>query len=186
MTHGVLRSIQYYVNLVAAVLAIMQQQQGVQGAITFFREVSMAARITRQRPVFVRVTPEEYEKMQKQAATAGMSMSRYVAAAATKATIQAPPAVYLANDCDRCGLNVLPKEFDVITCLNAIARSLCDLDAAFQRSERNHRVDNRLLGDAAFELDKIWTELIYLNDFLGIEADDDDDDGLCTESGGPL
>lgn len=145
----------------------------------------MTASSKRLRPVFIRVTPEEYAKMEKRAMEAGMSMSRYVAAAATGAAIQAAPVMTLAADCSRCGLNGWPdpNEFDVITNLNRIGESLYSLDASFRGAERNYRVDNRLVEYAGSGLDRIWAEFVSLNDFLGVEVKDEDDDEPQEEYG---
>jgi|GEM_PF-2821424 len=145
----------------------------------------MTASNKRLRPVFVRVTPDEYAKMEKRAMEASMSMSRYVAAAATGAAIQAAPVMTLAPDCSRCGLNNWPdpNEFDVITSLNRIGESLYSLDASFRRAERSCRVDDRLVEYVRSGLDSIWTEFISLNDFLGVEVKDEDDDEPQEESG---
>ncbi len=151
----------------------------------FCTEVSMTASNKRLRPVFIRVTPEQYAKMEKRAMEASMSMSRYVAAAATGAAVQAAPVMTLAADCSRCSLNNWPdpNEFDVITNLNRIGESLCNLDASFRRAERDYRVDDRLMEDVGSGLDRIWAEFISLNDFLGVEVRDKDDDELYEKSG---
>ena len=145
----------------------------------------MTASNKRLRPVFVRVTDEEYAKMEKRSMEAGMSMSRYIAAVATGAAIQAAPVMTLAADCSRCGLNNWPdpNELDVITSLNRIGESLCNLDASFRRAERDYRVPDRLMEDVGSGLDRIWAEFISLNDFLGVEVRDEDGDELYEESG---